>query len=83
VFKEPGPRVILCNIHLEMVAWILVLKTSWFTSLDEQGSFSLNLPAGHHKLVLWRPREAERSQEIDVPASGGLEVTWDLNARAP
>src|SRR5438128_882171 len=30
LFREPGPRVILCNVHVEMVAWVLVLRKSHF-----------------------------------------------------
>ncbi len=78
LFRTPGVHVILCNIHLEMVAWVLVLRNPAFTSLAQDGSFEFRLPPGHHKLVLWRPRLPEESREIDVPASGALEVNWEV-----
>src|ERR1700730_9504924 len=40
LFQAPGPQVILCNVHLEMVAWVLVLRNRSFTSVDEDGRFS-------------------------------------------
>src|SRR5439155_2522861 len=59
LFKDPGVHVILCNVHVEMVAWVLVLKTPVFSTTDAIGAFRLKLPPGRHRLILWRPRAAE------------------------
>lgn len=82
-FREPGPHVILCNVHLEMVAWIVVLRNPFFTSVAEDGSFSLRLPPGRHRLVLWRPRERELKRDIEVPTEGRAGIEWVLPARRP
>lgn len=76
LFKEPGAHVILCNVHVEMVAWILVLKNPAFTALDPSGAFKLKLPPGKHKLVLWRPRLPDVSRDIEVPESGTVDLEW-------
>jgi plastocyanin len=81
LFRAPGPRVILCNVHVEMVAWILVLRNAYFVAVDADGGFSLKLPAGHRRLVLWRPREPELSKEIDVPVEGKISVDWEIAER--
>ena len=78
LFRTPGPHVILCNVHLEMVAWVLVLPTAAFAAVAPDGSFALALPPGRHKLVLWRPRMPEQSREVEVPAAGPLELGWDV-----
>ncbi len=83
VFREPGPRVILCNVHVEMVAWILVLRNPHFVAVDGQGQFALKLPAGRHHLVLWRPREPELKKEVEVPADGRIDLDWDVGERIP
>jgi plastocyanin len=83
LFRAPGPHVILCNVHVEMVAWILVLLNPHFATVDEDGRFMLKLPPGRHRLVLWRPREHELEKEVEVPAEGKLDVDWDPGARAP
>jgi plastocyanin len=78
LFRSPGAHVILCNVHVEMVAWVLVLKNPFFASLEHDGSFRLRLPPGKHRLVLWRPREPEVVREVLVPESGAVELEWRL-----
>jgi plastocyanin len=83
LFQAPGPHVILCNVHLEMVAWVLVLRNPSFTSVDDDGRFSLKLPPGHRRLVLWRPREREITKDIEVLPEGRTEIEWVLSPRRP
>jgi len=83
LFQAPGAHVILCNVHLEMVAWVLVLRNPSFTSVGEDGRFSLKLPAGHRRLVLWRPREREITKDIDLLPEGRTEIEWVLSQRLP
>jgi plastocyanin len=83
LFRTPGPHVILCNVHVEMVAWILVLSTPRFVAVDETGRFALKLPPGRHRLVLWRPREPELSKEVEVPMEGPIDLDWNLSTRVP
>lgn len=73
--------MILCSVHLEMVAWILVLRNARFAAVDDGGRFSLRLPPGRRRLVLWRPREPEQRQEVEVPAEGSASVDWVLSLR--
>ena len=80
-FRAPGTHVILCNVHLEMVAWILVLRNPYFAAVDEAGRFSLKLPPGRHRLVLWRPRDPEERREVEVPAEGTARLEWVLQLR--
>jgi plastocyanin len=83
LFRTPGPHVILCNVHVEMVAWVLVLRNPHFVTVDEDGRFALKLPPGKHHLVLWRPRERELDKEVDVPVDGKIDLSWDLAERTP
>jgi len=83
LFRVPGAHVILCNVHLEMVAWVLVLRNPFFTSVDEDGRFSIQLPAGRRRLVLWRPREREITKDIEVTAEARAEIDWVLSPRRP
>jgi plastocyanin len=83
LFRIPGSHVMLCNVHVEMVAWILVLPNPHFVTVDEDGRFTLKLPPGRHRLVLWRPRDRELDKEVDVPPDGKIDFDWDLSSRAP
>src|SRR2546421_4923187 len=81
LFRAPGAQVILCNVHLEMVAWVLVLRNPFFTSVDEDGRFAIKLPPGRRRLVLWRPRERELSREVEVLPESRTEIDWVLSPR--
>jgi hypothetical protein len=81
LFRAPGAHVILCNVHLEMVAWIVVLRNPFFASVEEDGRFSLKMPPGRHRLVLWRPRERELTREVETPTEDGDSIKWILPQR--
>ena len=83
LFRAPGTHVILCNVHLEMVAWIVVLRNPHFSSVDEDGRFALKLPAGRHRLVLWRPREPELTMDVESRMEEGTSFEWVLSQRRP
>jgi plastocyanin len=83
VFTEPGAHIILCNVHVEMVGWVLALATPHFASTDKEGAFVLRVPPGHHRLSVWRPRVPEDSRVVDVAAGSVAQVDWDLAEKWP
>jgi plastocyanin len=83
LFAEPGEHIILCNIHVEMVGWVLVLATPWFASTDKEGAFTLRAPAGQQRIVVWRPRLPEESHAVEVVAGAVAQVEWQLGEKAP
>jgi plastocyanin len=55
-FDEPGVVTLGCNIHDNMLAYIVVTKAPWFGRTDASGKWALaNLPAGRFRLRLWHP----------------------------
>jgi plastocyanin len=53
VFDKTGIAVLGCNIHDNMVAWVVVVDTPYFGKTDAQGNVSLDAPAGSYKLRTW------------------------------
>ncbi len=54
VFDKVGVAVLGCNIHDNMVAWVLVVDTPHFGHTDAQGKLTLNdVPNGSYKLRTW------------------------------
>lgn len=54
VFDKVGVAVLGCNIHDNMVAWVLVVDTPYFGHTDAQGKLTLNdVPTGSYKLRTW------------------------------
>lgn len=72
---EAGDVVVLCNIHMEMEARILVLDTPYFALRGPDGRYRItNVPPGAYVLRSWQGGWSSHRKTIDVPASGNLSV---------
>jgi plastocyanin len=57
VFDQPGVVTLGCNIHDNMLAYILVTAAPYFGRTDVAGEWIVpNLPSGKYRLRLWHPR---------------------------
>ena len=57
LFDQPGVAVLGCNIHDQLVGWVVVLDTPYFAQTDAQGQALLEgMPAGAHQLRAWHAR---------------------------
>ena len=72
-FDRAGVVVLGCNIHDQMVGWIIVSDTPWFAKSAAGGRATLvEVPAGAYRLRSWHP---------DLPVgSPGLEQNLTLGA---
>src|SRR3989337_2915789 len=53
-FKRPGIYRQVCNIHPDMLAYIVVLETPYFALTDSDGNFEVGgLPSGKYVLGVW------------------------------
>jgi len=56
-FNELGVHVILCNVHPEMVAYVLVVPTPYHSVVDASGEFYIDdVPTGLYSVWVWHPR---------------------------
>ena len=80
IFKNTGcVSVMLCNVHPEMEAYILVLETPYFAVSTKDGSYIIkNVPAGKHTLRIWHEKLKGESQEVTVLASGDVTVNFEI-----
>jgi plastocyanin len=66
VFDQPGLVVLGCNIHDQMVGYVLVTETPHFGKTDARGSLQLSkLPAGSLQVTVWHPRFAADEPPIE------------------
>lgn len=80
VFDKPCIVTLLCNVHPEMGAYILVLDTPYFAVTDKDGNYSIkNVPPGKYTLKIWHEKLKGQEVSINVPDKGDL--TQDFSIR--
>jgi hypothetical protein len=70
---------VYCNMHPQMVGYILVTPSSLVVRAGQDGFFRLaNVPVGHHRLVAWAPNAKPVVSEIDVAEADSATVELAL-----
>ena len=83
VFRDPGVYPLYCNVHPRMTAFVITLKTPYFTQAGADGRFVLEqVPAGRYTMHVWHDRATEVARDLSVPAAGVSNVRVELDARA-
>ncbi len=81
-FNKPGEIVILCNVHSEMVAYIIILENPYFAKTDEKGNFRIeNIPPGTYVLKTWHERMKSVPQEVTIAKGEIKEIHLELKKR--
>lgn len=66
--------IILCNVHPDMQAWIVVLQNPYFVKTDSSGNYDIiGLPDGKYTLKIWYPFYKTVSEQIEIKGSN---VVW-------
>ncbi|NTW52351.1 MAG: hypothetical protein HGB22_07170 [Chlorobiaceae bacterium] len=56
-FDKPGVVALLCNVHPEMAAWIVVTDNKYASVSDKLGNFTISdVPAGTYEIGVWTER---------------------------
>lgn len=75
VFDRAGVVVLGCNIHDDMIAWVVVTDTPHYGRTDANGKVALTqLPAGDFQLRVWHPRLREGQPGATQPHRVGAEA---------
>jgi plastocyanin len=57
IFNREGISYIFCNIHPEMSAVVIALKTPYYAISDRKGFVSIpDVPPGHYEMRIWHER---------------------------
>jgi plastocyanin len=84
VFDQPGVVTLGCNIHDNMLAYVVVNDAPFFGRSDATGHWTLpDVPSGKYKLRLWHPLLNEPAVERDIevgttPADAVVKLTRAL-----
>lgn len=80
--ERPGVYPVFCNIHAQMVAFIVAVPTPYVVQPSPDGRFSIaGVPAGTYTLHAWHDRAGDQTREIRVGAEGLADVNVQLDAR--
>ena len=76
-FPRAGVYSQLCNVHPDMLAYVVVLDTPYFAVTDATGQFAITaVPPGRYRLVVWSEKLDGLEQDANV--EGGKALRLDL-----
>jgi plastocyanin len=80
-FKNAGCRaVLLCNVHPEMEAFVIVLATPYFATTSADGKYEIkDVPPGKYTLNIWHEKLKGKPVEIVVPEKGEVKADFDIH----
>jgi plastocyanin len=77
-FDAPGAVPILCNVHPEMSAYLVVVPTPYFATSDQAGNYKIeNVPDGSYTVIAWH--EGAKNQSTPVSVSGDTKADFTLS----
>jgi plastocyanin len=75
VFDKPGIYTQLCNIHPDMLAYVVVVPTPYHALTGDDGAFEIRgVPPGKYLLWAWQEKKDGLEEEITVEAGKVLDL---------
>ncbi len=75
-FDNPGAVPLLCNVHPEMAAYIIVSPTPYFAETDKSGAYKIdNVPDGAYTVTAWHEGAKTKSNPVKVAGDTASDFT--------
>ena len=75
-FDNPGTAALLCNVHPEMSAYIVVSPSPYFASTDSSGNYKIeNVPDGKYTVTTWHEGSKNQSKPTTVQGDAKLDFS--------
>lgn len=75
-FDKPGVVPLLCNVHPEMAAYVVVSPTPYFAETDESGNYKIkDVPDGSYTVTAWHEGAKNQSKPVTVAGGGKADFT--------
>lgn len=76
-FDKAGVVPLLCNVHPEMGAYIVVSPTPYFTETDDAGNYKIkDVPDGSYTVTAWH--EGAKNSSKPVTVAGGTKADFTV-----
>ena len=76
-FDTPGAVALLCNIHPEMIGYLLVIPSTYFGKVEADGKYLIpSVPPGTYKATAWVPRVPAVTQSVVVGPAGATTANF-------
>ena len=80
VFDKPGEVTLLCNVHAEMSAFVIVTETPYFTVTHISGNFAISgIPHGTYVVKTWHERLKPQSRQIEIKDNETVRLDFELS----
>lgn len=77
-FDKAGIVPLLCNVHPDMGAFIVVSPTPYFAETDDAGNYKIkDVPDGSYTVVAWH--EGAKNQSKPVTVAGGAKADFTVS----
>ena len=74
-FAQAGAYTQLCNLHPDMLAFVVVVDTPYFAVSDAKGAFVVRgVPPGKYKLAVWHEKSDGLEREVEVAPGKPLKL---------
>jgi plastocyanin len=80
-FDSAGVVTLGCNIHDQMLAYVLVTDAPYFGRTDSSGAWSAEVTHGHYKVTLWHPRVRDEGADLERQLTVGDSDRAELTLR--
>ena len=78
-FDSAGPVSLLCNIHPEMLGYLLVIPSTYFGKLGPSGEYAIaDVPPGTYRVTAWSPRLPTATQSVTLGPTGVATANFEL-----
>lgn len=74
-FDKAGVVPLLCNVHPEMLGYLVISPTPYFAETDDNGNYKIqSVPDGSYTVIAWH--EGAKNQSKAVTVSGGARADF-------
>ncbi|MBC8554423.1 MAG: hypothetical protein H8D23_32835 [Candidatus Brocadiales bacterium] len=78
-FDQPGLVPVFCNIHPQMLTYVIVLENNAYAMTDKEGTFQVgNVPSGTYTVNAWLPHAKRVSQEILIQPGQDVAIHLEI-----